>query len=138
MRDVEVVVVQPARAGVLISARIWTRSFASRFESGSSKRNTAGWRTIARPSATRWRWPPESCRGLRSRSSREPERRRRLGDAAVDLVAGDLAQLEPEREVVAHRHVRIERVVLEDHRDVAVARRDVVDAPAADRDLVPP
>ena len=31
-------------------------------------RNTAGSRTIARPSATRWRWPPESSFGLRSRS----------------------------------------------------------------------
>ena len=27
---------------------------------------------IARPIATRWRWPPESCRGLRSRWSSSP------------------------------------------------------------------
>ena len=33
------------------------------------------------------------------------------------------------------RHVRIERVVLEHHRDVAVARRHVVDDVAADPDL---
>ena len=52
----------------LMSARICTRSFASRLESGSSIRNAAGWRTIARPIATRWRWPPESARGLRSSS----------------------------------------------------------------------
>ncbi len=50
-----------------MSARIWTRSLASRFESGSSIRNTCGWRTIARPIATRWRWPPESSFGFRSR-----------------------------------------------------------------------
>ena len=50
-----------------MSARIWTRSLASRFESGSSIRNTCGWRTIARPIATRCRWPPESSFGLRSR-----------------------------------------------------------------------
>ena len=50
-----------------MSARIWTRSFASRFESGSSIRNTCGCRTIARPIATRWRWPPDSSLGRRSR-----------------------------------------------------------------------
>ena len=46
-----------------------TRSFASRFESGSSIRNASGSRTIARPIATRWRWPPESAAGRRSSSS---------------------------------------------------------------------
>jgi hypothetical protein len=46
-----------------------TRSFASRFDSGSSNRNTCGSRTMARPMATRWRWPPESARGLRARKS---------------------------------------------------------------------
>ena len=50
------------------SSRICTRSLASRFDSGSSNRNTVGSRTIARPIATRWRWPPESSRGLRFRS----------------------------------------------------------------------
>ena len=50
-----------------MSARICTRSLASRFESGSSIRKTCGLRTIARPIATRWRWPPESSFGLRSR-----------------------------------------------------------------------
>src|SRR5439155_861380 len=36
------------------------------------------------------------------------------------------AELEPEGHVVERAHVRIERVVLEDHRDVAVLRRQVV------------
>ena len=53
------------RCTLVISARISTRSFASRFESGSSIRNAAGSRTIARPIATRWRCPPDSWRGLR-------------------------------------------------------------------------
>ena len=66
-----------------ISARICTRSFASRFESGSSMRKTCGSRTIARPIATRWRWPPESARGLRSSSSVEPEHARDLLDACA-------------------------------------------------------
>ena len=35
-------------------------------------RKTWGSRTIARPIATRWRWPPESAFGLRSRYSVSP------------------------------------------------------------------
>ena len=31
--------------------------------------STFGSRTMARPMATRWRWPPESALGLRSRYS---------------------------------------------------------------------
>jgi hypothetical protein len=38
-----------------ISVRIWPRSFASRFDNGSSNRNAFASRTIARPIATRWR-----------------------------------------------------------------------------------
>ncbi|CUO30190.1 Protein of uncharacterised function (DUF1602) [Flavonifractor plautii] len=52
---------------LMISARIWLRSLASRLDSGSSIRNTWGSRTMARPMATRWRWPPDSALGLRSR-----------------------------------------------------------------------
>ena len=53
-------------------------------------------------------------------------------DLLVDLRFGNLAQLESERHVFIHGHVRIERVVLEDHRDVAVFRGDVVDESVAD------
>ena len=61
-------VVVPSRCWIReTSARICTRSFASRLDSGSSIRNTDGSRTIARPIATRWRWPPERLAGLRSR-----------------------------------------------------------------------
>src|SRR5205823_7104535 len=35
----------------------------------------------------------------------------------------------------AHRHVRVERVILEDHRDVALLGRNPVNDPAANRDL---
>jgi hypothetical protein len=59
---------------------------------------------------------------------------RRLHDALVDFRLGILAQLQAEGHVVVHAHVRIERVVLEDHRDVAVLRRDVVDLLAVDED----
>ena len=58
-----------------------------------------------------------------------------LADALVDLLLRHLAQLEPEGEVLLHGHVRVERVALEDHRDVAVLRRQVVDDAVADPDL---
>ena len=37
-------------------------------QSGSSNRNSRALRTMARPMATRWRWPPDSWRGRRSSS----------------------------------------------------------------------
>jgi hypothetical protein len=117
------------------SVRICTRSLASRFDSGSSIRNTLGSRTIARPMATRWRWPPERLAGLRSRWLGEVERPRGLLDLAVDLALVDLGELEREAHVLAHGHVRVQRVVLEDHRDVAIARGALVDPLAADGQL---
>ena len=56
-------------------------------------------------------------------------------DLLVDLGLVDLGQLQREAHVLAHGHVRVERVVLEDHRDVAVLRRAVVDHLAADLQL---
>ena len=47
-------VVTPSRVcRAAIWVRVETRSFASRFDSGSSIKNTCGERTIARPMATR-------------------------------------------------------------------------------------
>src|SRR5882757_2217836 len=60
------------RCSFAISVRTPRRSFASRLDSGSSSRNTFGSRTSARPSATRWRCPPESCRGRRCKRSVRP------------------------------------------------------------------
>ncbi len=65
----------------------------------------------------------------------EVEDLRRLGDLAVDLTGVGLGELEREAHVVAHGHVRVQRVVLEHHRDVAIARRQVVDALAPDDEL---
>ncbi len=56
MRDINHGGVQTGM-NLLISERIWTLIFASRLESGSSKRKTFGLRTMVRPSATRCRCP---------------------------------------------------------------------------------
>ena len=60
---------------------------------------------------------------------------RRPPHALVDLLLRQLAQLEPEGEVLLDGHVRVERVALEDHRDVPVLRSQVVDDSVADADL---
>ena len=59
---------------------------------------------------------------------------RRVADAPLDLLLRHLLQAQAERDVLVDREVRVERVALEDHGDVAVARRDVVDDPVADPD----
>ena len=56
----------------VLGPRAEVRSFASRFDNGSSSRNTTGSRTTARASATRCRSPPESWRGLRASSRSMP------------------------------------------------------------------
>ena len=58
-----------------------------------------------------------------------------LVDAAVDLLLAAAAELEREADVLPHGHVRVERVALEDHGDVAVARGEVVDDLLADAQL---
>jgi len=66
---------------------------------------------------------------------REAEDTCRLGHACVDLTLRQPAHLEREAHVLRRVHVRVERVVLEDHRDVAVLRRQVVDHLAVEHDL---
>ena len=57
-----------------------------------------------------------------------------LGDAVALLALSDLLQLQPEGDVVVHRHVREQRVVLEHHVDVTSVRGDVRDVVAAEQD----
>jgi hypothetical protein len=52
----------------------------------------------------------------------------------LSIPALGLAQLEAEGHVIIHRHVRVERVALEHHGDVAVLGRHVVDHALANRD----
>ena len=56
----------------------------------------------------------------------------------VDFPLRELAQPERKGEVVVDRLVRVEGVVLEDHRDIAVAWRQGVDDLVADPDLSAP
>ena len=115
-----------------------TRSFASRLDSGSSNRKTCG---IAHDGAAHGdalalaagklarhaveqRVESEDARGLA-----HPLRRSRLW--ATPRIS------QREAHVLGDRHVRIERVGLEDHGDVALLRRHVVDHAAVDR-ISPP
>jgi len=65
----------------------------------------------------------------------DAENVRRLPHALVDLGLGEFAHLQAERHVVVHAHVRIERVVLEHHGDVAIHGRQLIDHVAVDGDV---
>ena len=58
-----------------------------------------------------------------------------FGDARIDDGALDRDVLQPEGHVVAHGHMRIERIGLEHHRHTALTRRLVIDALAIDEDF---
>ena len=97
-------------------------------------RNAFGSRTIARPIATRWRWPPESSAGLRSSSSSSPSVVATSSDAAVTLGLRHMTEPQAERRDSRDGHVRVERVVLKHHREVAVLGPHVGDVVVADED----
>ena len=73
--------------------------------------------------------------GRRSSSSSSPSIRADLLDALLDLGLRRLPHLEAVAEVLRDGEVRVERVVLEDHRDVAVPRREPRHLALADPDL---
>jgi hypothetical protein len=75
------------------------------------------------------------CLRLAVEEPLEVEQLRRLEDLRVPLRLVDSLELQCEAHVVGHRHVRVERVVLEHHRDVPVLRRLVRDVLAGDPDL---
>jgi hypothetical protein len=77
--------------------------------------------------ATRWRWPPESCARLAFQQVAQFQDLGGLVDARLDLVLGHLADLQAVGHVVEHAHVRVQRVVLEHHGDVALGRLQLVD-----------
>ena len=53
----------------------------------------------------------------------------------IDLGLGRTAQLERKRHVVVDAHVRIERIILKDHRDITLRCRYGVDALVADEQI---
>jgi hypothetical protein len=55
--------------------------------------------------------------------------------AAPDLAPIHACEREREGQILAHRHVRIERIALKDHRHVAIACIDLVRALAVDANL---
>src|SRR5882757_7033262 len=116
------------------SSRAEARSLASRLERGSSRRKTAGSRTMARARATLCRSPPESSRGLRSRSAPMPR-----SDAPLDLFLVEfffyVLGLQWKGDIFVDREVWIERVALKDHSDAAFTRGEIVDDLAADEDF---
>ena len=112
----------------LISVRMVRRSVASRLESGSSRSRSCGSLTRARASATRCCWPPDSSLGTPVEQLADlDEIGGRLDAATPPRRAPTFLKRSGKQDVVAHRHVRIERVGLEDDADVAVARLDLVD-----------
>src|SRR5262249_34499372 len=58
-----------------------------------------------------------------------------LVDALTDLAAVDLPHFQAEAHVVVDAHMRIERVILKHHRDIAVHGRQLVDHRIADQHL---
>ncbi len=106
---------------------------ASRLLSGSSNRNTLGCRTMARPMATRWRWPPDSCPGLRFSSSSMWRIFAAARARSAISAPGRRRSTWAEGHVVEHRLMRIERVGLEHHGDAAPRRLDIVDHCPVDR-----
>ena len=65
----------------------------------------------------------------------EPQHPRRLGDAPVALRRRDAGEFQAEGHVLAHVHMRIERIGLEHHRDFALGGRERVDEPVADENV---
>ncbi|MDT4875493.1 hypothetical protein FQZ97_1108650 [compost metagenome] len=66
---------------------------------------------------------------------RKPENCGGFVDASLDLGSWSAGELEREAHIVAHIHMRIERIGLEHHRQVALLGRHVVDDLATDGDL---
>ena len=93
---------------------------------------------MARPMATRWRWPPESgaAKGeIEQRVNGAADILGRPVHALLDLALRRAAQHERKAHIGGNCHVRIERVVLEYHGDVALFRRHAIDNALADADL---
>src|SRR3954471_20353351 len=99
-----------------ISRRIWTRSAASRFESGSSKREDPGLADEGPPDGHPLALAAGELARLAPEHRLELERARHGQHPGVALGLAHPGQPEAEAHVVGHGHVRIQGVALEDHR----------------------
>ena len=104
-------------------SRSSARTLASSAPNGSSSSSTFGSTASARASAMRWRWPPESCARVALVVAGEADDAEQLVHPRVDPRLRLLADLQPEGDVVAHRHVLERGVVLEHEPDPALLRR---------------
>ena len=117
------IVVTPRSRWMVRSARRNSmRILASSAPSGSSSSSTSGLMARARARATRCCWPPESWRGMRLPSPTSPTSSSSSSRQRRRSAAAHLAQRHAELDVVGHRHVLEERVVLEDEADAPFLR----------------
>src|ERR1700751_6161974 len=79
--------------------------------------------------------PAEKLPGLAAKIIADAEDVGGLIDTLANLAAVDFAHFQAEGHVVVDAHVRIERVILKHHGDVAVHGRQLVDHGIADEDL---
>ena len=108
---------------------------ASRLDSGSSNRKAAGFthdgashgNTLTLATGQLPRPAVEKVANF--------ENTRGFLHTPVDLILRHAPVLQTIGQVVVDRHVRIERVVLEHHGDIAIGRIDIVDEPVADLDF---
>ena len=127
-------VIPTSRWICLSSTCICSRSLRSSAPSGSSSSSTAGSTTSARASATRCRWPPDSCEGRRFSMPCSATFASACAAPLAALGLGHAADPQAVADVVEHGHVREERVVLEDGGEVALERRPVGDVLAVELD----
>ena len=80
-------------------------------------------RTIARPRATRWRWPPLQLRRARVEQILDFQGGRRRAHPAIDVAAVEARDFERKGDVGENGHVRVKGVALKDHGDIAAPRR---------------
>ena len=129
------VVVPTRRWNPCSSSRAEARRWASRLESGSSRRKTVGSRTRASGQRHPLPLPAGELARLAVEICVDTEDARRPVHAPRLLGFGQSGRLERKGDVVVDGHVGVEGVALEDHRDLAGARRQIGHHPPPDEDV---
>ncbi len=117
------------------SSRAEARSFASRFESGSSRRKTGRLADDRSGQGHALALAAGELAGLAVEELSDAEQSRGPLDLLAVLALRHFLGLEGKGDVLVDRQVGIEGVALEDHRDPPLPRRQLVDHSAADEDL---